>query len=184
MRVRYHIEDVDARLVLAWILGGTDRVDEVFSPLEPILPEAVSNGTLRASLFNQRAWVCFLRGDPALMQRADDESKQACSLSPDNPNFADTRGHILVWMGRHAEARKPLEFAYENVKLPQSKASAACGLAKVCAAAGAQAEALQWLERARHEDSSNTLLASAQAAVAALEGRAPPGPTPSERALP
>ncbi len=59
-------------------------------------------------LLNNLAWL-FYQTDPTKLPKALQLVNLAIEKSPDEINFRDTRGHILVKMGRHKEALKDLE---------------------------------------------------------------------------
>lgn len=160
------------RFVLASVLNEPGNIERSYELLKGLRVEEAPTVTLRAMLLNQRAWAYLLGGNPADMQAADDESRRACSLYTENPSYADTRGHVLAWVGRPAEARRSFEFAYERGELPQTRASAACGLAMTFAAAGDRTGATEWLARAREADPNNVQLAAAEKAVSDVSTRA------------
>ena len=123
---------------------------------------------LRGSCRNVRAWECYMRNDEALRAEADQASLEAMTALPDHPAVLDTRGHVLLWNGRPAEAEPLLRRAYIRGTGRSGKASAASGLAILCANAGRVDDAAIWLARARAQDIAHPLLAKAAALVEPL----------------
>ena len=123
---------------------------------------------LRGTCLNVRAWECYLRDDEALRDEADRASLEAVSSSPNQPAFLDTRGHVLMWNGRAAEAEQHLGRAFRLARSRSGRTSAASGMAILCANAGRVDEAVSWLARARAQDIQHPVLARAIALVEPL----------------
>jgi hypothetical protein len=121
--------------------------------------------SLVAPTHNAFAWECCMRGDPANASAADDASRQALDSAPDHPAYLDTRGHVLVWLGRPDEAEPYLRRAYELAPTDSRRAVASAGLAKLYAAKGRPGDAAQWLTRARELGCTPRLLARTIAIV-------------------
>jgi hypothetical protein len=156
------------RYWLVDVLRRTGRDAEGIAIQRALLDAPAPLPDLRAHVLNWAAWDDYASDDPARRAEADAASAEALELAPADPNIADTRGHVLVWLGRAAEARPLFERAYRDMKIAAGRAAAACGLAKVHALAGAPEEARAWLERAREHHPASTELARAEAVLAAV----------------
>jgi hypothetical protein len=108
-----------------------------------------------------------MRGDEALQPEAEKTSLEAVTAAPRVPSVLDTRGHVLLWCNRLAEAEPLLLRAYQLGK-GSTRASAAAGMAVLCARLNRVDEAATWLERARAQDAPHRLVARAAALVEPL----------------
>jgi len=79
-----------------------------------------------------------------------------------------TRGAVLVWLGRVAEAVPLLERAYAMNSEPLNRALTACCLVLAATSQGRLEAARHWLARARENHSASELLPEAEAAVEVL----------------
>ena len=146
---------------------GAQEDPEGFAVAEALVKRELS-APLRPLALNAWAWACYLRGSDELCDEADCASRAALEARPDHPSFLDTRGHVLLWNGRHAEAEQHLRRAYDRAKHRHTRATAAAGLAMVFAATDRPGEAAAWLERARREGVQSALVARAVAIVEPL----------------
>lgn len=124
--------------------------------------------SLRHGCLNLWAWECYMRGDQTFAAEADRASAEALALLPKNPALLDTRGHVLLWLGRSTEAQPLLERAYELARHKSTYAHSAAGLAMLCASTDRHDEAVTWLARAREHDPDNRLLPRATAMIEPL----------------
>ena len=81
----------------------------------------------RAMALNNWSWFAFLRRDEADLRRADRRSADALILQPKLAFIAGTRGTILLWQGRVAEAIALLERSYDRANNQHGRdVNAAC----------------------------------------------------------
>ncbi len=123
---------------------------------------------LRELMRNNLAWADFRIRRDELRAEADTHSAAALARFPRAPAFMGTRGAVLVWLGRAAEAAPLLERAYAMNSEPLNRALNACCLVLAAASQGRLEAAQRWLARARENDSGSELLPEAEAAVEAL----------------
>ena len=141
--------DFQLTLLLATCLNKEDSGEEKWQLVRSLVAREAPSPAVRARLLNTWAWECYERGDRSLLGEADDASREALKLIPDDASLLDTRGHVLVWAGRHAEARAPLLRALELASNPEARAYAASGLSLASASAGDRVDAERWLTKAR-----------------------------------
>lgn len=142
-------DDFQLTLILATCLNKEDSGEEKWPLVRSLIARKAPNPDVRARLLNTWAWECYERADRSLLGEADDASREALELVPDDASLLDTRGHVLVWAGRHAEARAPLLRALELASNPEARAYATCGLALASASTGDRVDAERWLKKAR-----------------------------------
>jgi tetratricopeptide (TPR) repeat protein len=130
-------------------LNKEDSGEEKWQLVRSLIARKAPSPAARARLLNTWAWECYERDDRSLLGEADDASREALELIPDDASLLDTRGHVLVWAGRHAEARALLLRAFELASTPEGRAYVACGLSLASASAGDRVDAEQWLTKAR-----------------------------------
>jgi Flp pilus assembly protein TadD/Zn-dependent protease len=129
---------------------------------EPPAPE------LRWLIRNNLAWADFRLRRDELRGEADTHSAAAHARFPRTPFVLGTRGAVLVWLGRVAEAVPLLEQAYAMSSEPLSRALTACCLVLAATSQGRLDAARRWLARARENHSASELWPEAEAAVEAL----------------
>lgn len=129
---------------------------------EPPAPE------LRWLICSNLAWADFRIRRDELRDEADTHSAAAHARFPQAPSILGTRGAVLVWLGRAAEAAPLLERAYALSSEPLARAVNACCLVLAAASQGRLEAARRWLARARENHSESELLPEAEAAVEAL----------------
>jgi Zn-dependent protease/Flp pilus assembly protein TadD len=153
-----------AILQLQW--GELAAARELFLELlaeEPPAPE------LRWLIRNNLAWADFRLRRDELRGEADTHSAAAHARFPQTPFALGTRGAVLVWLGRVAEAVPLLERAYAMNSEPLNRALNACCLVLAATSRGRLDAARRWLARARENHAASELLPEAEAAVEALE---------------
>lgn len=123
---------------------------------------------LRPLCLNVWAWECYMRGCDELRSEADNASREAAEACPDSASILDTRGHVLLWNARYAEAEGHLQRAYGLATNPSTRASAAAGMAMLCASRNRPDDARLWLSRGRQENMHQRVTARAVAAVEPL----------------
>jgi hypothetical protein len=164
----------DALLQLTFASAfGWSASDEALAIFDTLRARPDLQAEYRPLVENNYAWQCYMNGRDDLRFNADLASQFSLSHAPDQAARLDTRGHILLWSKRYAEAEPMLVKAYEG-RTPRDhtgRASSAAGLAMLCAATDRPGEAQTWLERARVEGVSNDLIAHATATVEPLSRR-------------
>ncbi len=114
----------NCRRRLGWYLMAAGRYEEALKELQPVLgqftAEVGTNHYLIALTQANRA-VCLVEtGQTAEADRISAESIQTLGNFPLTPidtagHIRFSRGHVLCKLGRYAEAREHLRFAWENV---------------------------------------------------------------------
>lgn len=123
----------DALLQISLAIALSTRCDpEAFALTESLVKRELAPGP-RA--LNVRAWTCYVRYDDALRAEADEASKEALKLDPNNASLLDTRGHVALWHGRLTEEEDVLTRAYNTKHAGATRGSAAAGLRKSRSAA-------------------------------------------------
>ncbi len=164
-------DDVTLQLALAGALSHTADTDEAFTLADQLRRREGLPETVAASVLNLWAWLCVLRGADEHVDEADRVSEKALA-SHDRGELHDTRGHVLLWRKRYAEAEPHFLASYAAQKRsPFGRMSSAAGMAMLCAATDRPDEARTWLERARAERIEHDLVARATAAVEPLSRR-------------
>jgi tetratricopeptide (TPR) repeat protein len=123
----------------------------------------------RLQINNNLAWANFLIGDEALVEEADRLSEEVVREFGSAAFALGTRGAVLLWRGRAAEACGLLERAQLTNHSPWGSALNACCLALAYAKRGDPKRALTWLEEAKRADPGCSLLPRAIAAMRAGE---------------
>jgi len=167
-----HPDDVVLQMTLAQAFGWSAN-DEALAILEKLRARADLHADYRPLVDNNFAWQCYMNQRHDLLRNADLASQFSLSHAPTDASRLDTRGHILLWSKRYAEAEQMLVKAYAGRTRPDrtGRASSAVGMALLCAATDRPGEAQTWLERARAEGVTNDLIARATAAVEPLSRR-------------
>ncbi|MDC0713144.1 M50 family metallopeptidase [Stigmatella sp. ncwal1] len=129
---------------------------------EPPAPE------LRWLIRSNLAWADFRIRSDELRGEADTHSAAAHARLPRTPSVLGTRGAVLVWLGRAAEAVPLLERAYAMNSDPLGRALNACCLVLAATSRGRLDAAQLWLARARENHLASELLPEAETAVEAL----------------
>jgi hypothetical protein len=145
---------VELRLVLANALiasrgwrEGRELLLGVWRELRP--PESAADFVRRGVVANNIAWTDVLLGEPALLEEADHFSAEAMRLTPWSFAVMNTRGCVLVEMGRLGEGTPLIRAAMAGTEQSDSKACCACYLAVAASRGGDAPEARRLLEVAR-----------------------------------
>jgi hypothetical protein len=167
---RRGLEDSPDNLMLLLVVATSTNAkgEDALTLVEPLLSRNDVSAYLKPVVLNLWAWVCLVRGDDNLRAAADDASREALAAHPKSASLLDTRGHVLLWNGRHDEAEVHLKRAYELADRDSTYASAAAGLAMLCTAKDRPEEAAMWLQRGRDHDPDNVMMVRAVAAVEPL----------------
>lgn len=167
---RRAIEDVPesefAHLLLVQVMSARD--DERALALATDLLERATDPVVRAGVERTWAWQVYDRQLDDLRPAADRASLAAIERDPASPSVRDTRGHVLLWLGRLDEAEPILRSAHETATEAATRASAAAGLAILHARRSRIDDAHHWLELAREEGQHSRVLARAVAEVEPL----------------
>lgn len=155
--------------MLAQTLLGRD--DDAAFALATQLLERELPPQVRAAMQNIWAWHVYINDLDEHRTAADEATKDAVEVLADSHPIVDTRGHVLLWLGRRAEAEPLLQRAYAN-GTGSTKTSSAAGLAMLYARGGRIDEAHAWLERARQEPTTHQRLVAR--AIATVEPLARP----------
>jgi Zn-dependent protease len=121
----------------------------------------------RAVMLNDWSWFAFLLRDEANLRLADRRSSDALVLKPDLPPVAGTRGAILLWQGRLAEAVPLLERGLAGAHSTHVRDVQLCLLAIAVAARGDVARAQGLLQQVRQGERTGGLWPEATRAVQA-----------------
>lgn len=116
---------VGARIGLAACFYSTDDIPEARRLLDGILREDTRN----AQALGLRGIVNWKEG---LLREADEDTKSAVELSPNDPQLHNYRGIVLQARGRNEEARREIQ---ESVRLDPGNADALLNLAILMATA-------------------------------------------------
>ena len=111
-------------------------------------PDGAASWLLR----NNVAWASFLLRREELRADADRHSAAVHGRHPQVPPIMNTRGAVLVWLGRAAEAIPILERAFTTTSAPANRASTAFVLVLAHARLGEYEKAASWLARAESND--------------------------------
>jgi Zn-dependent protease len=95
----------------------------------------------RALALNNWSWFTFVARDEAGLRLADRRSADALVLMPDLPAVRGTRGAVLLWQGRVAEALPLIEASRNGATEARSRDINTCLLALAYAAQGQSARA-------------------------------------------
>lgn len=117
----------------------------------------------RAVTLSNVAWCDFLSGRDELLDEAEQCSEEALRLLAWLPPVQGTRGAVLVWSGRAAEALPLLRQAFEGAGSAEDRACVACVQAMAHHQRGELDQAKHYLERARSLDPACPLLERAGA---------------------
>ncbi|HXU65522.1 MAG TPA: site-2 protease family protein [Polyangia bacterium] len=137
----------------------------------------------RLLLKNNIAWVDVLLDDPASAAEADAYSSEALAGRSELAAFAGTRGAVLDWIGRSAEAVPLLERAAATQTDPRGQATNHACLALALAHLGRPAEAATHRAAARQLDPACEMLARAEAAAATAADEGAPAVSVTAPAL-
>jgi tetratricopeptide (TPR) repeat protein len=153
------------RLCRASVIARAGRAAEAKAEAEAVLAALPAGAPLRPIALNDWSWHAYILRDERDLRAADRRSAEAVALLPEVPPVSGTRGAVLLWQGRVAEALPLLTKALRGAEAPRSRASDACLLAIAHAARGEVAIAAAHVEAARAVDPGNLLLPEAAAAV-------------------
>lgn len=156
-------DDLVFQYVLAQALSMAEDA-EAFERTEALVRRELS-AQLRPAVLNQWAWAIYSAGRTDLRDEADRASAEALAGAPRNEHMLDTRGHVLLWLGRNADAEPLLRRAFSRASDPGTRTSSAAGLALLYAATDRPSEAATWLAKARAGQCCTQLVARAAAAV-------------------
>lgn len=109
-----------------------------------------------------------MRSDDTRLASADEASRLSLEQSADDPSRLDTRGHVLLWAGRHADAENYLLRAHKLAKVDSTRGASAAGLAMLCHRQNRIDDAKAWLARAKQYGCEQLLLARTVAEVEPL----------------
>jgi tetratricopeptide (TPR) repeat protein len=112
----------------------------------------------RFLILNNIAYANVVIGDPALLDEADELSREAMANLGWIPAIKGTRGAVLVELGRHDEGVPLLRESLESANDRRGKALNACHLALAAKRMGNLAECRRYLELARGFDPQCVLL--------------------------
>jgi Zn-dependent protease len=121
----------------------------------------------RSLALNNWSWYAFLARDEKWLRLADRRSADAVVLKPDTGPVAGTRGAILLWQGRVAEAVPLLERGHAGALSQQGRDNGLCLLALATAARRNVVQAQGFLRAVRHPDRTDDLWQEAERAVQA-----------------
>ena len=141
--------------------GELERARAELAGLVETAPHARAAAIARGLL----AWTLHRMRRPDDLAEADALSAAAYAALESDPWVATTRGSILVWLGRFAEALPILERAHLSHRTAQGRALSACGLAVTLVGLGRAGDAGAWFERARAEHGACPLLPETRTAV-------------------
>ncbi|MCY1016098.1 site-2 protease family protein [Pyxidicoccus sp. MSG2] len=130
--------------------------------LRDVSPKTLSFWFIR----NNVAWTDFLLRREELRAEADEHSAAAYARLKNVPAIVGTRGAVLVWLDRSAEAVPLLERAFVATGAPPNRANVACTLVLGFTRLGDRERAARWLARAEENDPHCALLSEARAALA------------------
>ena len=159
-------DDSMLQVLLGITLNGRNDPD-AFAFVEALVKRDLP-ASLKPMCLNLWAWQCYVREADELRAEADRASLAAVEAKPDNPSVLDTRGHVLLWLGRYADAERHLRRAYELATAAATRASSAAGLAMLYAATDRPGDAATWLARGRQQHVHLSVMARAIAAVEPL----------------
>jgi hypothetical protein len=165
-----HPDSALVQYTLASALTERDA-PEAFAIVEALARSEDVPVQYRAAVNNLWAWQCCMSDRDELRGAADTASAAALAAAPKQPAFLDTRGHVLLWNGKHDEAAELLARAYKLGTTRSARASSAAGMAMASVARSRIDDAVMWLDRARAEDMHPQLIARATAAVDPLHRR-------------
>ncbi|HVT08218.1 MAG TPA: site-2 protease family protein [Polyangia bacterium] len=124
----------------------------------------------RMLALNNWSWYAFLRRDEADRRLAERRSADALLLKPDFASVAGTRGAVLLWQGRVAEALPLLVRATDGAHTSQARDINLCLKAMAQAAAGDVGRARGALAAVRQPTHTDGLWTEAERAVEAAAG--------------
>jgi Tfp pilus assembly protein PilF len=160
-------ENLLLNLDLAATLGTQGDYAGSLATLEPLLAREMP-AALQALARNLWAWTCYMLQDNARLDSADEASRLALEHATDNDHYLDTRGHVLLWAGKPAEAESHLLRAHDVAKVDSTRGFAAAGLAMACYRQNRIDDAKAWLARAKEHCPNEKLVARAVAEVEPL----------------
>jgi len=131
--------------------------------------EAALRGELqpvaRAAALNDWSWYAFLERDDRKRRLADRRSAQAVVLKPDLASLLGTRGAVLLWQGRLAEAAPLLERATAGAQTRRARDINQSLVALASACAGDVARARRQLAAVSKPDDTEGVYGEAQRLV-------------------
>ncbi len=142
------------------------RWQDAAAGLRLALADPACKGDVRPLLLNNLAWADFRLDDPALLDEADEASREAVRLLPDRPGIGNTRGAVLFARGDLAAAEPLLVRAFDgHAGLPHNQAIFACCLAMLHARRDRGDDARRWLATAKKLSPKCLFLPRAEAAL-------------------
>lgn len=130
-------------------LIGLDRLEEARDELRRLLSRTDLNARLALFAKNNLAWTLAALRDPEHAEEAELATRQTLLVAPTLAAFNGTRGAVLVWLGRHADARAFLERALLEATHPAARGSLLLLRAEAAARAGDLVAARRDLEDGR-----------------------------------
>ncbi|MCE9667294.1 tetratricopeptide repeat protein [Myxococcus stipitatus] len=147
-----HPTSVNVRNTLGLLQLAVGEHAEAHATFLELLRATPPNGAAYWFLRNNVAWTSFLLRRDELRADADRHSAAVHGRHPHAPPIMNTRGAVLVWLGRAAEAIPLLERAFTTTSAPSSRASVAFVLVLAHAQLGEYEKAATWLTRAEAND--------------------------------
>jgi tetratricopeptide (TPR) repeat protein len=117
-----------------------------------------STQEFRAYMWNAVAWMDLLIATPALLEEAEQFSRQALEEIPSSSYIRGTRGCVLVELGRIDEGLPLVEQALRENDRASEKASDACYVAIAMIERGDTVNGRKYIEKAQGYDSNCPLL--------------------------
>lgn len=153
-------------------LIGLNRLEEARDGLRLLLSRTDLNARVALVAKNNLAWTLAALRDPEHAEEAELATRQTLLVAPTLPQFNGTRGAVLVWLGRHADARAFLERALRGATHPAARGSLLLLRAEASARAGDLVAARRDLEDGRAMAPDSWWIRWAEAAVAGMAEKA------------
>jgi|GEM_PF-2437689 len=164
-------DDLSLLYVHAGVLINTGELEKARDAQVQLLAKTTIPVQLQLFLKNDLAYVNALLGAPALIEEADRYSTEVMNALPWSANIRNTRGVVLLALGRLDEALPLLRNSILEVReSPESIAQCQCTLAIAEARQGNVIAAQTALEAARAAAPRCFLIPLAEAAVLAARG--------------
>ena len=147
-----------------WLIAQEDftAAREAFCAL---LERSPQKPAFRTIMLNNIAWCDVMMNDPSLLDEADRFSKEAMAMAGGMAFIKDTRGTVLVALGRFEEAVPLLKEAMLEHE-GSRKTDCACWIAIAEAERGNRTEAERYIQEARKAEPKPKSLARAERALA------------------
>ncbi|HEX4069875.1 MAG TPA: M50 family metallopeptidase [Planctomycetaceae bacterium] len=182
--LRQYPGEVQIRCTLGAALLGLNQFVEargLFLELAAIDQPPADRPSYKALLLNNVAWTDLMSGDPNRLEEADVYSNRAMRLTPWEPTIKETRGSVLVALGRVDEGIELLKRSFGEHEEKENKASSACLLAIAFNRAGKLAASRHFLEQARSLDPQCPLIDRAIQAAACPSALQSSGESPRDQ---